>query len=46
MGVGAPLPEKFDDTSLLDFVQIDLINMRNADKPPMTAKTSRLSSLT
>jgi len=46
MGVGALLPEKFDDTSLFDFVHIDIINVRNADKRPMPAKTSRLSSMT
>jgi hypothetical protein len=45
MGVGALLPEKFDDTSLFDFVDIDLTNVRNADKRLMLAKPSRLSSM-
>jgi hypothetical protein len=46
MGLGVFLPEKFDDTFLFDFSQIEIINMRSADKPPMPTKISRLSSIT
>jgi hypothetical protein len=43
MVAGVLLPEKFDDTSLFNFVEIDIINLRNADKRPMSVKTSQLS---
>jgi hypothetical protein len=46
MAVGSLLQEKFDNKSLLDFVHIDVIDIRNAEKSPMFAKTSRLSSIT
>jgi hypothetical protein len=46
MGVGALLREKFDGRSRFDFVQIDIINMRNADKRQMPAECSPLSSIT
>jgi hypothetical protein len=45
MGARALLPEKFDDIFLFDFVDIDIMIIRNADKRPMPAKASRLSSM-
>jgi hypothetical protein len=45
MGIGALLPEKFDDLSVFEFVDIDVINLWNAGNSPMPAKTSRLSSM-
>jgi hypothetical protein len=46
MDVGALLPERFDHTSLFDFGDIDIMNVRNALQDPMSAKISRLSSMT
>jgi hypothetical protein len=46
MGAGAFLPEKIGDTSLFNFVHIDIMKIRKAGKCPMPAKTSRLSSVT
>jgi hypothetical protein len=38
MGIDALLPEKIDETSLFDFAQIDIINLRDAEKRPMPIK--------
>jgi hypothetical protein len=45
MGVNVLLPAKFDDISLFDIAHIDIVNVRNADKSPIFAETSRLSSM-
>jgi hypothetical protein len=45
MSVRALIPEKFHDTPLLDFVQIDVIPVHNEEKRPMPVQTSPLSSM-
>jgi hypothetical protein len=45
IGLCALLPETSDDTSMLDFVHIDIVNVRNADQRPMPVESSRLSSM-
>jgi phage/plasmid primase-like uncharacterized protein len=45
IGINSLLPEKFDDTSLLDFADFDIRNVRNAGKRLIAGKISGASSV-
>jgi hypothetical protein len=46
MGVGALLSDKFDSTSLFNFIHVEIIDRQNTENYLMLAKISRLSLMT